>query len=173
MVSSPVIWHFMHSYQRHRVLTLLDPQSDPLGKGYHIIQGVIAIGSGGLWGKGYLHGTQTHLDFIPEKNTDFVITVIAEEFGYIGICFLLFIYLILILRGLRVMQLSHDMFSKTFIGSLTLSLTLYVLINMGMVAGVLPVVGVPLPLISYGGTATIVFMLGFGIMLGIIKHNKY
>lgn len=171
--SSPLVWHFMHSYQQHRVLTLLNPQSDPLGKGYHIIQGIIAIGSGGLYGRGYLQGTQTHLDFIPEKHTDFVITVIAEEFGYIGVCIVLFLYLILILRGLRIMQCAHDMFSKTFAGGITLSLMLYVLINMGMVAGILPVVGVPLPLISYGGTATIVLMLGFGILLAIAKQNKY
>lgn len=170
---SPVAWHFMHSYQQHRVLTLINPQADPLGKGYHIIQGIIAIGSGGLYGKGYLQGTQTHLDFIPEKHTDFVITVIAEEFGYIGVCVVLFLYLILILRGLRIMQCAHDVFSKIFAGGIILSLMLYVLINMGMVAGILPVVGVPLPLISYGGTATIVLMLGFGILLAIARQNKY
>jgi rod shape determining protein RodA len=171
--SSPIAWHFMHSYQQHRVLTLFNPQADPLGKGYHIIQGIIAIGSGGLYGKGYLQGTQTHLDFIPEKHTDFVITVIAEEFGYIGVCVVLFIYLVLILRGLRIMQYTHNIFSKIFVGGFILSLMLYVLINMGMVAGILPVVGVPLPLISYGGTATIVLMLGFGILLAIARQNKY
>lgn len=173
LLSTPVIWHFLHTYQQHRILTLINPQSDPLGKGYHIIQGMIAIGSGGFWGKGYLHGTQTHLNFIPEKNTDFVITVIAEEFGYIGVCFILLLYVILVFRGLSIMRRAHDTFSTVLAGSITMSLMLYVLINMGMVAGILPVVGVPLPLISYGGTATIVLMAGFGILLAINKRSKY
>ncbi len=173
ILSTPVIWHFLHAYQQHRILTLINPQSDPLGKGYHIIQGMIAIGSGGFWGKGYLHGTQTHLNFIPEKNTDFVITVLAEEFGYLGVCILLFLYIILVFRGLSIMRRAHDIFSTVLAGSITMSLMLYVLINMGMVAGILPVVGVPLPLISYGGTATIVLMAGFGILLAINKRSKY
>lgn len=173
LISTPVIWHMLHEYQQHRILTLLNPQSDPLGKGYHIIQGIIAIGSGGLYGKGYLNGTQIHLDFIPEKHTDFVITVLAEEFGFIGVCVVLILYMILIFRGLRITQLAHDIFSKTLAGSITLSLMLYILINMGMVAGILPVVGVPLPLISYGGTATIVLMVGFGILLSIHRQSKY
>lgn len=173
LISTPVVWHMLHEYQQHRILTLLNPQSDPLGKGYHIIQGIIAIGSGGLYGKGYLHGTQIHLDFIPEKGTDFVVSVLAEEFGYIGVCFILCLYMVLILRGLRIMQLAQDIFSKTLAGSITLSFMLYVLINMGMVAGVLPVVGVPLPFISYGGTATIVLMIGFGILLSINKQTTY
>ncbi len=172
-LSTPIIWHHLHDYQQHRILTLLDPQSDPLGKGYHIIQGIIAIGSGGLYGKGYLHGTQIHLDFIPEKHTDFVISVLAEEFGYIGVCVILILYLILIIRSLMIMQLAQNMFSRVLAGSITLSFTLYVLINMGMVAGILPVVGVPLPFISYGGTATIVLMIEFGILLAIAKQNKY
>jgi rod shape determining protein RodA len=173
LISTPIIWSFLHEYQQHRILTLLNPQSDPLGKGYHIIQGIIAIGSGGLYGKGYLNGTQVHLDFIPEKHTDFVITVLSEEFGFIGVCVVLLLYMIIILRGLRITQLAHDVFSKTLAGSITLSFTLYILINMGMVAGILPVVGVPLPLISYGGTATIVLMLGFGILLSIARQSKY
>jgi rod shape determining protein RodA len=173
ITSTPIIWHMLHDYQRYRILTLLNPQSDPLGKGYHIIQGIIAIGSGGLFGKGYIQGSQTHLDFIPEKHTDFVITVLAEEFGYVGVCIVLFLYLIIILRGLRIMQLSHNIFNKTLAGSITLSFMLYVLINMGMVTGIFPVVGVPLPLISYGGTATIVLMIGIGILLSIHRQNKY
>lgn len=173
LISTPVIWHMLHDYQQHRVLTLLHPESDPLGKGYHIIQGIIAIGSGGLYGKGFLHGTQIHLDFIPEKNTDFVLTVLAEEFGFIGVCVVLLLYMVLILRGLRITQLAQDLFSKTLAGSITLSLMLYILINMGMVAGILPVVGVPLPLISYGGTATVVLMIGFGILLSIHRQSQY
>lgn len=172
--STPVIWHFMlHDYQKHRILTLLNPASDPLGAGYHIIQGIIAIGSGGFWGKGYLHGTQIHLDFIPEKHTDFVVSVLAEEFGYVGICILLVIYLILILRSIRIIAQTEDVFSQLIGISITLSFTLYILINMGMVSGIFPVVGVPLPFISYGGTAMIVLSIGFGIILAIAKQNRY
>lgn len=173
LLSTPVLWNHLHEYQQHRILTLLNPQSDPLGKGYHIIQGMIAIGSGGLWGQGYMKGTQIHLDFIPEKHTDFVIAVLAEEWGYVGVCVVLAIYLILILRSLQIMQQTKDTFSKLMAGSITLSFTTYVLINMGMVGGILPVVGVPLPFISYGGTATIMLMCGFGILLSIAKQNKY
>lgn len=173
VASTPIIWNHLHEYQQHRILTLLNPQSDPLGKGYHIIQGMIAIGSGGLYGKGYLKGTQIHLNFIPEKHTDFVISVLAEEWGYIGVCVVLALYLVLILRSLRIMQQTQDVFSKLLAGSITLSFTLYVLINMGMVGGLLPVVGVPLPFISYGGTATVVLMIGFGILLSIAKRSKY
>lgn len=172
--STPLIWHFMlHDYQKHRILTLLNPESDPLGTGYHIIQGIIAIGSGGIKGKGYLHGTQIHLDFIPEKHTDFVISVLAEEFGYIGVCILLCIYLVLILRSMRIVTQTNDLFARLIGVSITLSFTLYVLINMGMVSGILPVVGVPLPFISYGGTAMIVLSIGFGIILAIDKQNRY
>ncbi|RTK98258.1 MAG: rod shape-determining protein RodA [Proteobacteria bacterium] len=173
VASSPLIWHLLKDYQKHRILTLLDPQSDPLGKGYHIIQGIIAIGSGGIYGKGYLHGSQVHLNFIPEKHTDFVITVLAEEFGYIGIIAILTLYLLIAMRGLRIMRLAPDRFSQTLAGSITMSFILYVLINMGMVSGIFPVVGVPLPLISYGGTATIVIMIGFGILLSIDHRNRY
>jgi rod shape determining protein RodA len=172
-LSTPFIWHILHGYQKHRILTLLDPESDPLGAGYHIIQGIIAIGSGGIHGKGYLKGTQIHLDFIPEKHTDFVISVLAEEFGYIGICVLLLIYLTLILRSMRIVLQTEDLFAKLTGISITLSFTLYVLINMGMVSGIFPVVGVPLPFISYGGTAMIVLAIGFGIILSIAKSAKY
>ncbi len=171
---SPLIWNFLlKDYQKHRILTLIDPQSDPLGKGYHIIQGIIAIGSGGLFGQGYLRGSQVHLNFIPEKHTDFVITVLSEEFGYIGVLVILTLYLLIALRGLRIMRLAQDRFSQTIAGSITLSFMLYVLINMGMVSGIFPVVGVPLPLISYGGTATIVIMIGFGILLSIDHQRRY
>lgn len=173
LASSPFIWGVLKDYQKHRILMLLDPQSDPLGKGYHIIQGMIAIGSGGLYGKGYMHGSQTHLNFIPEKHTDFVITVLAEEFGYTGVCIILFLYLIVALRGLRITRLAQDRFSQTMAGSITLSFVLYILINMGMVSGIFPVVGVPLPLISYGGTATMVLMVGFGILLSIDHQRRY
>ncbi|MBP9743315.1 MAG: rod shape-determining protein RodA [Burkholderiales bacterium] len=171
--STPIIWHFLHDYQQHRILTLINPQSDPLGRGYHIIQGIIAIGSGGLYGKAYLHGTQIHLDFIPEKHTDFVVSVLAEEFGHIGVCVILILYLILILRSLVIMKQTHDLFARVLLGSIIMSFTLYILINMGMVAGIVPVVGVPLPFISYGGTATLVLMLQFGIILSVARQNKY
>lgn len=172
--STPLIWHFMlHDYQKHRLLTLLNPASDPLGSGYHVIQGIIAIGSGGFWGKGYLHGTQIHLDFIPEKHTDFVISVLAEEFGYFGVFILLCIYLILVLRSMRIVTQTDDLFSRLIGSSITLSFTLYVLVNMGMVSGIFPVVGVPLPFISYGGTAMLVLSIGFGIILAIAKQNQY
>lgn len=170
---APIIWHFLYDYQKFRILTLLNPQSDKLGKGYHIIQGIIGIGSGGFIGKGYLSGTQIHLDFIPEKNTDFVVSVIAEEFGYLGIVLVLTLYLILILKCIGIMVNAKDSNSQALIGSLTLSFCLYVFINMGMVAGIVPVVGVPLPFISYGGTATLVLALQFGIVLLIAKENNY
>ena len=173
IASSPLIWMVLKDYQKHRILTLINPESDPLGKGYHIIQGVIAIGAGGMDGKGYLHGTQIHLNFIPEKHTDFVVTVLAEEFGYIGICAILALYLIIALRGLRIMRLAQDRFSQILAGSIVLSFMSYVLINMGMVSGIFPVVGVPLPLVSYGGTATIVLMIGFGILLSIDHQRRY
>ena len=173
IASSPLLWTVLKDYQKHRILTLIDPQSDPLGAGYHIIQGIIAIGSGGLYGKGYLHGSQIHLNFIPEKHTDFVITVLAEEFGYLGVCVILSLYLIVALRGLRIMRLAQDRFSQILAGSITLSFISYVLINMGMVSGIFPVVGVPLPLVSYGGTATIVLMISFGILLSIDHQRRY
>lgn len=174
VASSPLIWSFLlKDYQKHRLLTLIDPQSDPLGKGYHIIQGIIAIGSGGLWGQGYLLGSQVHLNFIPEKHTDFVVTVLAEEFGYVGVAVVLMLYLLVALRGLRITRMAQDRFSRTLAGSITLSFMLYVLINMGMVSGIFPVVGVPLPLISYGGTATVVLMIGFGILLSIDHQRRY
>lgn len=173
VLSSPFAWHLLKDYQKTRILTLIDPQTDPLGAGYHIIQGLIAIGSGGMYGEGYLKGSQVHLSFIPEKHTDFVITVIAEEFGLIGVSVLLCVYFIIALRGLRIMRMATNRFSQTMAGSITLSFVLYVLINMGMVGGIFPVVGVPLPLVSYGGTASIVLMIAFGILLSIHREQKY
>jgi len=170
--SIPILWHFyMHSYQKARVLTFLDPESDPLGKGYNIIQSKIAIGSGGIDGKGYMGSTQAHLDFLPESTTDFIFSVFAEEFGLIGIFFLLTIYLFIIARGLYIASKAQDNFSRLLAASLTMTLFTYVLINIGMVSGLFPVVGLPLPLISYGGTSMITIMISFGILMSIHTHK--
>jgi len=173
VVSSPFLWLHLHDYQKQRIMTLIDPQSDPLGTGYHIIQGIIAIGSGGLTGKGYLQGTQVHLNFIPEKHTDFVVTVLSEEFGFVGVCVVLFFYLLIILRGLSITKNATDLYTKVLAGSITMSLLFYVMINMGMVSGIFPVVGVPLPFISYGGTSTVILMFGLGLLLSIDNSSKY
>ncbi len=169
----PLMWFFgMHDYQRQRVLTFLDPGTDPLGTGYHIIQSMIAIGSGGLYGKGWLNGTQSQLDFIPERSTDFIFAVFAEEFGFFGIVLLLTIYLFVILRGLYIASQAQNSFTRLLAGSLTITFFVYVAVNIGMVSGLLPVVGVPLPLISYGGTSMITLMTGFGILMSIQTHRK-
>lgn len=170
---TPLIWHFLHDYQRHRILTLLNPHDDKLGRGYHIIQGMVAIGSGGFWGKGYLNGTQIHLDFIPEKGTDFAISILAEEFGFVGVSLVFILYIILILRGLNIMIVAKTLFERLLAGGITMSFLVNVVVNAGMVAGIFPVVGVPLPLISYGGTATMITMIEFGILLAIYKNSKY
>lgn len=168
-----IMWAFlMHDYQRERVLTLIDPYRDRSGKGYHIIQSTIAIGSGGLMGKGYLQGTQSQLEFIPERHTDFIFSVIAEELGFLGALFLIFLYLCLIIRGLVMASQSKTMFGRILIGALMLVFFLYIFINIGMVSGILPVVGVPLPLISYGGTSLLVLMSCFGVIMSIHSHNK-
>lgn len=167
----PVIWNMMHDYQRQRVLTLLDPTQDPLGAGYHIIQSMIAIGSGGPLGKGWLAGTQTHLEFIPERTTDFIFAVYAEEFGLLGNGILLVLYLLVIGRGLMIAAKSTNLFGRLMAGSLTLSFFTYAFVNMGMVSGILPVVGVPLPLVSYGGTAMVSILVGFGMLMSIQKHR--
>lgn len=172
IMALPLFWLLLKDYQKYRVLTLIDPQSDPLGKGYHIIQSIIAIGSGGVYGKGYLQGSQIHLDFIPEKSTDFIITVLAEEWGYLGVCLLLFVYLIVALRGLRIMRYAPDLFSTTLAGSITLLFVVHILVNVGMVGGIFPVVGAPLPLISYGGTATVILMFGLGVLLSIGRQRR-
>lgn len=169
----PVLWFFlMHDYQRDRVIMLLNPEIDPLGAGYHIIQSKIAIGSGGLIGKGWLHGTQSQLEFLPERHTDFIFAVLGEELGFIGILVLLTLYLIIIIRGLVIAARAQNTFGRVIAGGLMLILFVYVFVNIGMVSGVLPVVGVPLPLVSYGGSALIVIMAGFGIVMSIHTHRK-
>jgi rod shape determining protein RodA len=166
------LWHFLHDYQRQRVLTFLDPESDPLGAGYHITQSKIAIGSGGLFGKGWMHGTQAHLEFLPESHTDFIFAVYAEELGLLGILLLLTLYLAIVGRGLAIAARGQDTFQRLLAGSLSLTLFLYVFINMGMVLGLLPVVGVPLPLISFGGTSVVSLLAGFGMLMSIQTHRK-
>lgn len=169
----PVLWFFfMHEYQKTRVRTLFDPESDPLGAGYHIIQSKIAIGSGGISGKGWLHGTQSNLEFLPERHTDFIFAVIAEEWGMIGILTLLAVYLFIIGRGLYLASNAQTAFGRMMAGSIVLSFFVYVFVNIGMVSGILPVVGVPLPLISYGGTSMVTLMAGFGILMSIHTHRK-
>ncbi len=168
-----VMWQYgMRDYQRSRVLTFLNPESDPLGSGYHIIQSTIAIGSGGMYGKGWLNGTQSHLDFLPERKTDFIFSVFSEEFGFIGSLLLFVIYAVIITRGLVIAVQAQDTFSRLLAGSITLTFLIYVFINMGMVNGLLPVVGIPLPLISYGGTSMVTLMAGFGILMSIHTHRK-
>ena len=167
----PVLWHFMHDYQRLRVLTLLDPQQDPLGAGYHIIQSTIAIGSGGMYGKGWFNGTQSQLDFLPERSTDFIFAVIGEEFGLLGILVLLSTYLFIVYRGLYIATQAQTTFGKLLAGALVLTFFIYVFVNIGMVSGILPVVGLPLPLVSYGGTSMVTLMAGFGIVMSIHSHR--
>ncbi|MBK1647162.1 rod shape-determining protein RodA [Rhabdochromatium marinum] len=169
---APVLWYLMHDYQRQRVLTFLDPQSDPLGAGYHIIQSQIAIGSGGIYGKGWFHGTQSHLEFLPERSTDFIFAVLGEEFGLVGILVVLAVYLFIIFRGLYIAVHAHNSFSRLLGGAITMVFFVYLFVNTGMVVGLLPVVGVPLPLISYGGTSLVTIMAGFGILMSI-QTSKY
>lgn len=168
------MWFFvMHDYQKQRVLTFLDPESDPLGTGWNIIQSKAAIGSGGVFGKGWLLGTQSHLDFLPESHTDFIIAVLGEEFGLVGICLLLLVYLLLIGRGLVITVQAQTLFGKLLAGSLTMTFFVYVFVNIGMVSGLLPVVGVPLPFISYGGTHLVTLLSGFGLLMAIHTHRKW
>ncbi len=170
---APLLWFFgMHDYQRQRVLTFLNPESDPLGSGYHIIQSKIAIGSGGLYGKGWLNGTQSQLEFLPERSTDFIYAVFAEEFGFFGILVLLTIYLYIIARGLYIAAQAQDTFTRLLAGSLTLTFFVYLVVNIGMVSGMLPVVGLPLPLVSYGGTSMVTLMAAFGMLMSIQTHRK-
>ncbi|CAN1519102.1 FtsW Bacterial cell division membrane protein [Burkholderiaceae bacterium] len=165
-------WPFLLDYQQQRVCTLLDPGRDPLGKGFHIIQGMIAIGSGGFWGKGFMQGTQSHLDFIPERTTDFVFAAYSEEFGLIGNIFLIGSFLVLVFRGLAIATEGPTLFSRLLAGSITLIFFTYAFVNMGMVSGMLPVVGVPLPFISYGGTAMVTLGFGIGILLSVAKAKQ-
>lgn len=168
----PVLWHFMHDYQRTRVMTLLDPQRDPLGAGYHIIQSQIAIGSGGTYGRGWLNGSQSHLNFLPEQSTDFIFAVFAEEFGLLGGILLLVLYGFIIIRGLVISVQGQDTYARLLGGSLSLTFFVYLFVNVGMVSGILPVVGVPLPLISYGGTSMVTLMAGFGMLMSINSHRR-
>ena len=167
-----VVWPLLRDYQKHRICTLLDPTTDPLGKGFHIIQGMIAIGSGGVTGKGFMSGTQTHLEFIPERTTDFIFAAYSEEFGMLGALLLLFGFTLLIFRGLAIAADAPSVFTRLLAGSITLSFFTYAFVNMGMVSGILPVVGVPLPMISYGGTALLSILCGMGILMSISTHKQ-
>lgn len=169
---SPFIWHFMHTYQKNRVLTFLNPERDPLGNGYHIIQSKIAVGSGGVFGKGWLNGTQSHLSFLPAHSTDFIFAVAAEEFGLIGCVFILLVFLAIFSRCLFISTQAQDNFTRLLAGSLSLTFIFCVFINLGMVLGIVPVVGVPLPLVSYGGTSLLTMMIGFGVIMSIQTHRR-
>ena len=171
--SLPLFWFFLlRDYQRQRILTFLNPETDPLGSGYHIIQSKIAIGSGGVEGKGWLQGTQSQLEFLPERHTDFIFSVFSEEFGFVGVVALLALYGFIIFRGMLISMRAQSNFKRLLGGSITLTFFIYVLVNIGMVSGLLPVVGVPLPLISYGGTSMVTMMAGFGILMGIATHRR-
>ena len=170
---APALWYFMHDYQKQRVLTFLNPENDPLGAGYHTIQSKIAIGSGGFYGKGWLNGTQSHLEFLPERSTDFIFAVFCEEFGMLGVLFLLCLYLFIISRGLYIAINAQHTFGRLLASGLTLTFFVYIFVNMGMVIGQLPVVGVPLPLVSHGGTSMVTLMIGFGIIMAIHTHRRF
>ncbi len=171
-LSTPIIWYFMHGYQRQRVLIFLNPERDPLGAGYHIIQSKIAIGSGGFFGKGWLNGTQSHLHFLPEHSTDFIFAVCGEELGFVGSTFLIILFMMVVMRGFYITINAQDTFTRLLAGSLTFTFFVSFFINMGMVTGILPVVGLPLPLISYGGSSMVTLMAGFGILMSIQTHRK-
>ena len=168
----PLLWRGLHEYQRQRIMTFFNPESDPLGAGYHIIQSKIAIGSGGIYGKGWLNGTQSQLDFLPERSTDFIFSVFAEEFGMMGAVVLLSLYVFIILRALFIATQAQDTYGRLLAGSLGLTFFVYLFVNIGMVSGILPVVGIPLPLISYGGTSLVTLMAGFGMLMSINSHKR-
>jgi rod shape determining protein RodA len=168
-----VLWQFMQDYQKQRVLTLLNPDSDPLGAGYNIIQSKIAIGSGGLFGKGWTNGSQAQLEFLPERDTDFIFAVMGEELGLLGVLGLLGLYLFVVGRGLYIAIQARDTYSRLLAGSISLTFFVYVFVNTAMVTGLVPVVGVPLPLVSYGGTSMVTLMAGFGILMSIHRHRKF
>ncbi len=172
LAAVPFAWHYLHDYQRKRVLTLLDPQADPLGSGYHTIQSMIAVGSGGFYGKGWLNSTQAHLEYLPESSTDFIFAVFSEEFGLIGSLLLLGLYLLIAARTLIIAYLAQDTFTRLLAGSLGLTFFINFFVNMGMVTGILPVVGIPLPIFSYGGTAILTLMAAFGVLMSIHTHRK-
>ncbi len=165
-------WHFLHGYQKERVLTFVNPQSDPLGAGYHIIQSTIAIGSGGVFGKGWMNGSQAQLDFLPESSTDFIYAVIGEEFGMLGQILLLLLYVFVVARAIYLATQTQDTFARLLAGSLAITFFVYVFINTGMVSGLLPVVGVPLPLVSYGGSSMVTLLAGFGILMSLYSHRR-
>ncbi len=173
---SPIAWaawnFLLHDYQRNRIFTFLNPEQDPLGTGWNIIQSKIAIGSGGLSGKGWLHGTQSHLDFLPESHTDFIVAVFAEEWGFIGMCLLIALYLIIFFRSFFIALEAQSVFTKLIAGAISINFFIHVFVNMGMVSGILPVVGVPLPLLTYGGTSVMTFYISFGILTSIHRHRK-
>ncbi len=171
--AAPALWLVMHEYQRDRVRTFLDPESDPLGTGWNIIQSKIAVGSGGITGKGWLNGTQSRLEFIPERHTDFILAVLSEELGLMGVLLLFALYLFVVGRGLYIASLARSTYPRLLAGSLSLTFFVYVLVNAGMVSGLLPVVGVPLPLISYGGTSIVTLLAGFGILMSIYGHRNF
>ena len=172
LVASPIVWYSMLDYQRARVLTFLNPEADPLGRGYNIIQSQIAIGSGGTFGKGWLNGTQAHLEFLPERSTDFIFAVMGEEFGLLGLVTLLVLYLVIVGRGLYIAAEAQDTFTRLLAGGISLTFFFYVFVNAGMVSGILPVVGVPLPLVSAGGTSMVTLLTGFGMLAAISRHRK-
>ncbi|KTD16095.1 rod shape-determining protein RodA [Legionella jordanis] len=169
--AAPLLWHFMHDYQKQRIFTLLNPEQDPLGSGYHIIQSKIAIGSGGAFGKGWLAGSQSHLNFLPEHATDFIFAVSGEEFGFVGSTILLIVIILISLRGLHIARNAQTSFTRLLAASLAMTFFLSAFVNIGMVMGILPVVGIPLPLVSYGGTAMVTFLTSFGILMSISSHR--
>ncbi len=171
--SAPVVWHFLHDYQRQRVLTFLNPERDPLGSGWHIIQSMIAVGSGGIFGKGFNQGTQSKLEFLPEHTTDFIFAVLGEEFGLIGVLVLLAVYAFIVGRCLWIAANARDTWSRLVAGAFALAFSVYVIVNGGMITGLLPVVGVPLPLVSYGGTSAITLLTGFGVVMSIHAHRRW
>lgn len=170
-ITMPLFWLILKDYQKARILTLLNPENDPLGKGYQIIQSKIAIGSGGIYGKGWLNGTQSHLEYLPERATDFIFAVFSEEFGFIGVIVLFLIYSFIIIRGLYISTRAQDTFNRLLSGSIIMVFFVYIFVNIGMVSGILPVVGVPLPFISYGGTSLVIIMISFGILMSIQSHR--
>jgi rod shape determining protein RodA len=171
-VAAPFAWGHLHDYQRQRIFTLFDPEADPLGTGYHTIQSMIAVGSGGIYGKGWLNSSQAHLDYLPESSTDFIFAVFAEEFGLIGSLLLVTIYVLIVARGMLIAYLAKDSYTRLLAGSLSLTFFLYFFVNMGMVTGILPIVGIPLPMMSYGGTSIVTVMAAFGILMSIQTHRK-
>ena len=172
LIAVPILWYNMHAYQKQRVLTFLNPESDPLGSGYHIIQSTISIGSGGIYGKGWLNGSQSQLQFLPERSTDFIFAVMGEEFGLLGVCALLLLYVFIFSRSLYIAATAQESYTRLLAGSLSLTFFIYVFVNIGMVTGLLPVVGVPLPLVSYGGTSMVTLMISFGMIMSARSHRR-